>query len=349
MTAASRVTSDREAAKNQPAWMATVARYSRPDRRKSLWQIANTLLPLAGIWYLMYQSYFCSYWLMLLLAVPAAGLRVRVFIIQHDCGHRAYFASRRANDLLGFVCGVMTLTPYHFWRRAHALHHATSGNLSHRGQGDVLTLTVAEYVLRSRWGRLRYRVYRNPLFMSLLGAMFLFLVRQRFTTGLPRTWYRERRGIHATNLLLLVVLALAASTIGVVPFLVIELPVITLAAVVGMWLFYVQHQFEDAYWQPRRSWDFAKSALAGSSYYRLPSVLQWFTGNIGFHHIHHLNSRIPNYYLAACYEAEPCFRQAVTFGFWDSLKCTRVKLWDERSQRMIGFVEACDAQLVPPV
>ena len=323
----------------QPPWTATIVRHKHPDRLKSAWQIANTMLPLAALWYLMYQCYFYSYWLVLLLAVPAAGLRVRVFIIQHDCGHRAYFRSRWANDLLGFACGIMTLTPYHFWRRAHSLHHATSGNLTHRGRGDVGTLTVAEYLGRDRWGRLRYRLYRNPLIMFLLGAGFLFFIRQRFTTGVPRNWRKERRSIHLTNLMLVGALILAGSTIGIVPFVLIELPTILLGAVVGTWLFYVQHQFEDAYWQPRGSWDFAESALAGSSYYRLPPVLQWFTGNIGFHHIHHLNSRIPNYHLPACYREEPSFRQAVTFGFWESLKCTRFKLWDEQNQRMVGFAD----------
>lgn len=321
-------------------WAATVAQYKRPDRRRAWWQIINTLLPFCGMWYAMYLSYAVSYWLTLLLAVPAAGLRVRIFIIQHDCGHHSFFHSRWANDLLGFLCGVITLTPYHFWRRAHSRHHASSGNLHCRGQGDVATLTVNEYLQRSRWGRFRYRFYRHPLIMFFAGAGFLFVVRHRLTFGLPRTWRRERQSVHATNAAMLAILCLAWWKIGLLTFLLIDAPIVLLGAIIGTWLFYVQHQYEDAYWQPKESWNFTSSAMDGSSYYRLPPVLQWFTGNIGFHHIHHLNSRIPNYHLSACYSAEPSFRRGVTFGLWESLRCPSMKLWDERSQRMVNFADA---------
>jgi omega-6 fatty acid desaturase (delta-12 desaturase) len=319
---------------------ATIARFKRPDPLKSGWQIANTFLPLVVMWGLMYWSLSWSYWLTLLLAVPAAGFRVRLFIIQHDCGHQSFFRSRWANDLVGFIGGLITLTPYRYWKRSHALHHANSGSLTERGYGDVETWTVDEYLAKNRWWRLGYRVYRHPLVLFFFGAIFLFVIRHRFTMGVPRSWTRERRGIHASNLAILAVLALAWWTIGLSTFLLIEAPVVVFASVIGAWLFYVQHQFEHAYWQPRASWDFSRAALEGSSYYRLPAVLQWFTGNIGFHHIHHLNSRIPNYHLPACYAAEPSFRQAVTFGFWESLRCTRLKLWDERGQRMVSFAEA---------
>jgi acyl-lipid omega-6 desaturase (Delta-12 desaturase) len=303
--------------------------------------VANSFLPFFGVWYLMYLCTTSgAYWAALLLALPAAGFRVRIFIIQHDCGHHAFFHSRWANDLLGFVCGIITLTPYHFWKRAHARHHASSGNLDCRGQGDVGTLTVDEYLQRSRWGRLRYRLYRHPLIMFLPGASFLFFVQHRLTTGLPRTWRRERQSVHATNLGLLAVLVLAWWKIGLLTFLMIDVPVVALGAAIGSWLFYIQHQYEDAYWRPKESWDFTRSALDGSSYYHLPPILQWFTGNIGFHHIHHLNSRIPNYHLPACYAAEPAFREGPTFGLWESLRCMSLKLWDERSQRMVGFKEA---------
>jgi omega-6 fatty acid desaturase (delta-12 desaturase) len=321
-------------------WSATVARYKRPHLAKSCWQIANSLLPLAGLWYLMYLSLSWSYALTLLLAVPAAGLLVRVFIIQHDCGHHSFFRSRLANDVLGSICGVLTLTPYHYWRRTHARHHVSSGNLNHRGHGDVGLLTVDEYLGRSRWGRLRYRLYRHPLVMFLLGAPYLFFIQFRLTRGLPRAWRRERQSVHGTNLALLAVLGLAWWTVGVPAFLMIQVPIWALGAAAGCWLFYIQHQYEQAYWQPHRTWDFTRSALEGSSYYRLPRVLQWFTGNIGFHHIHHLNSRIPNYHLPACYAAEPSLREAVTLGLRDSLRCTGLKLWDERLQRMVSFAEA---------
>jgi acyl-lipid omega-6 desaturase (Delta-12 desaturase) len=317
-----------------------LAKYKLPNRWKSGWQVVNSLLPFCGIWYLMYLSISWSYWLTLLLAVPAAGFLVRIFIIQHDCGHHSFFRSRRANDLLGNACGIFTLTPYHFWKRTHARHHVSSGDLAHRGQGDIGVLTVDEYLCRSSLGRLRYRLYRNPIVMFAFGAGFLFLIRQRFTFRIPRSWNRERLSVHATNGGILAVIALAWSTIGLPTFFLIHLPIVILAAAIGSWLFFVQHQFEEAYWEPHESWEFTRSALDGSSYYRLPRVLQWFTGNIGFHHIHHFDSRIPNYNLPTCYAAEPAFQQAVTLDIWDSLKCTRLKLWDEDRQRMITFAEA---------
>jgi omega-6 fatty acid desaturase (delta-12 desaturase) len=322
------------------AWCQTIARFKQANLLKSNWQVINSLLPFCGLWYLMYLSLFWSYWLTLLLAIPAAGFLVRIFIIQHDCGHHSFFRNRLANDVLGFLCGVLTITPYHAWRRSHARHHVTSGNLSHRGHGDVGTLTVDEYLGRSVVGRVGYRLYRHPLFMFFLGASYLFMVRQRFTWGMPRTWTRERRSVHATNLAIVLVLSVAWCTLGLQTFLLIELPIIVLGAAAGSWLFFVQHQFEEAYWQPHQSWEFTRSALAGSSYYRLPRLLQWFTGNIGFHHIHHLNSRIPNYNLADCYAAEPAFREVVTLGLRDSLKCASLKLWDEERQRMVTFADA---------
>jgi omega-6 fatty acid desaturase (delta-12 desaturase) len=204
----------------------------------------------------------------------------------------------------------------------------------------VGVLTVDEYLSRSPFGRLRYRLYRNPLIMFVLGASLLFLIHQRFTFSIPRTWHRERRSVHITNLGILVMIAGGWYTIGFPTFFLIHGPIVVLAAAIGSWLFFVQHQFEDAYWQPHESWDFTRSALEGSSYYRLPPVLQWFTGNIGFHHIHHFDSRIPNYNLPACYAAEPAFQQAVTLGIRDSVKCTQMKLWDEQRQRMVTFAEA---------
>jgi acyl-lipid omega-6 desaturase (Delta-12 desaturase) len=318
-------------------WSRTVAKYKRSSLLKGCWQVANSVLPFMGLWYLMYLASLWHWWLVLPLSVPTAGFLVRIFIIQHDCGHHSFFESRWANDALGSLCGILTCTPYHFWRRTHARHHVTSGNLNHRGQGDVGTLTVKEYLARSPLGRLRYRVYRHPLFMFFLGASYLFIVQQRFTNGVPRSWRRERMSVYATNLALVAVLGIAWFTIGLPTFLLIELPVMVLAAAAGSWLFFVQHQYEDAYWQKNGTWDFTRSALEGSSYYRLPPVLQWFTGNIGFHHIHHLNCRIPNYNLAACYDAEPTLRQAVTFGLVESLKCASLKLWDEDRQRMVTF------------
>lgn len=320
-------------------WAATLAKHKHPNRWKSAWQLVNSLVPFCVMWYLMYLSTSYSYWLTLALALPTAGLLVRIFIIQHDCGHHSFLHNRRANDLLGHACGFLTLTPYYLWRRSHARHHASSGDLTHRGQGDVDILTVDEYRQRSRFGRLKYRLYRNPIVMFVFGASYLFMIRQRFTIGIPQGWRRERRSVHLTNLGLAALVGVGWYAIGLPTFLMVHLPIVILGATLGSWLFFVQHQFEDAYWQPHPSWDFARAALDGSSYYRLPRVLQWFTGNIGFHHIHHLDSRIPNYNLNACYDAEPALREAPTFGIRESFKCTALKLWDENRQRMVTFAE----------
>jgi omega-6 fatty acid desaturase (delta-12 desaturase) len=324
----------------RPAWSDSVAKYKRSNQLKSIWQIINSLLPFCGLWCLMYLSLSWSYWLTLLLAVPTAGFLVRIFIIQHDCGHHSFFQSRRANDILGGLCALFTLTPYYLWRRSHSRHHASSGDLSHRGHGDVWVMTVDEYRSSSYLGRLRYKLYRHPLLMFVLGPSVLFILLQRLTHYIPRTWHRERRSVHLTNVGILTMLGVSWFTIGIPAFLLVHLPIIMLAATIGSWLFFVQHQYEHTYWQPHASWDFARSAFEGSSYYRLPRVLQWFTGNIGFHHIHHLESRIPNYNLPTCYDDVPELRQAVTLGMRDSFKCTRLKLWDEQLQRMVTFREA---------
>jgi omega-6 fatty acid desaturase (delta-12 desaturase) len=329
-----------ETDRTAPVWRETVVKYKHPNHLKSGWQILNTLPPFFGLWYFMYLSLFQSYWITLLLAVPTAGFLVRIFTIQHDCGHRSFFRSPRANDLLGSFCGILTNTPYHHWRRTHTRHHVTSGNLSHRGHGDVGVLTVEEYLARSRWGRFRYRLHRHPLNMFFLGATFQFVFVQRFTYGTPRSWRRERRSVYLTNLGILAVLGVAWWTVGLTAFFLVHGPIMIIAAAVGSWLFFVQHQYEDAYWEPNATWNFYSSAFEGSSCYCLPRLLRWFTGNIGYHHIHHLNSRIPNYHLAACYDEQPAFRHAVTFGLWDSLQCAAMKLWDADKQRMVTFAEA---------
>jgi omega-6 fatty acid desaturase (delta-12 desaturase) len=325
---------------SDPTWHGALAHFKVPQHVKSIWQVANSLLPFCGLWYVMYLSLSWSYWLTLLIAIPTAGLLVRLFIIQHDCGHRSFFRSRRANDVLGTFCGFFTLTPYRLWRRSHSRHHATSGDLTHRGHGDVWVLTVKEYFSRSYLGQLRYRLYRHPLFLFFIGPGLLFIVEQRFTLKLPRTWQRERESVYMTNLVILAALITAWCTIGLAAFLLVQLPIVLIAASIGSWLFFVQHQYEQAYWQPHERWDFYRSAFEGSSYYRLPRVLQWFTGNIGFHHIHHLESRIPNYNLPVCYAAVPQLQQAVTLSLWDSIRCSRLKLWDEQRQRMVTFSEA---------
>jgi omega-6 fatty acid desaturase (delta-12 desaturase) len=339
---ASSMSNSTEALATRPkaAWSETVAKYKNPNLFKSWWQVLNTFVPLAAMCGLMLLTYQWSYLLTLMLAVPTAGLLLRVFVLQHDCGHHSFFKTNEANDALGFICGVITLTPYHFWRRTHARHHATSGNLGHRGHGDVLTLTVGEYLAKSPGGRRCYQIYRHPLMMFLLGASYMFMVRQRFTHGLPKSWKRERKSIYLTNIAALGVLAVATVTIGFATFMALWFPVAVIAAGAGSWLFFVQHQFEDAYWEESKDWDFTTAALDGSSYYKLPCILQWFTGNIGFHQIHHLNSRIPNYNLSACYDEEPTLRNSPTITLWQSIRCASLKLWDEENQRLITFAQA---------
>lgn len=314
--------------------------YKFPNLLKSTWQIMNSLVPFVLIWLLMFWSLSWSYGLTLLLSIPAAGFLVRIFIIQHDCGHHSFFRSRELNDFVGTLCGVLTLTPYYLWRRSHSRHHASSGNLHHRGHGDVWVLTVREYLQRSGFGRFQYRVYRHPMLLFVIGPFLQFAIRQRFTYGVPVAWRRERRSVHVTNLGIALMIGIGWWAIGLGAFTMIHLPIVAIAASVGSWLFFVQHQYEQAYWQPNAQWDSTRAAMDGSSYYRLPRILQWFTGNIGFHHIHHLESRIPNYNLPICYEQVPALQDAVTLGVWDSVKCARFKLWDEQLERMVTFGEA---------
>lgn len=331
-------------------WRTDIALYRKTSLGHSLWQVANTLIPLFVVWYLMYLSLSYSYWLTLVLAPLAAGCHVRTFIIFHDCGHGSFFKAAWANDVLGFICGILCLTPYYHWRHAHALHHATSGNLGRRVTGDVmpmswskyvdtngsiLTLTVKEYLQLSTWERAVYRVYRQPFVLFVLVPTFLFVVLHRFASA--DGGKKERYSVIGTNLALLAVSLLLIANIGIVPFLLVEVPIVILTTTIAVWLFYVQHQFEETYWEPKSHWDFVSAALQGSSYYKLPQVLQWFTGNIGFHHIHHLSPRIPNYYLQKCHEASQLFQQTRAITIWASGKTIFANLWDEEQRKMVGF------------
>jgi omega-6 fatty acid desaturase (delta-12 desaturase) len=318
------------------SWRRLVERYQQPSTRAAVTQLLTTFGPLVLAFALMYWALDVHYGLVLLLAVPTAGLLVRAFIVMHDCGHGSFFKSRRWNDIVGFITGVITLTPYVNWRREHAIHHATSGNLDRRGFGDITTLTVREYLARSRWGRLAYRIYRNPLVLLGMGPLWL-IVKHRFPR-LDRTFGRkERRNVLATDAVL-VGLALVAALFGVLDeAALLYLPAILLAGTAGVWLFYVQHQFEDAYWRPAGEWQYEVAALQGSTYLKLPRVLQWFTGNIGLHHVHHLSPRIPNYRLEACHKAHPAFQQVPTITFWQGIQAVWLKLWDEDNGRMVGF------------
>lgn len=318
-------------------WTTLVARYHTPSTWRSTWQVITTFVPFFLLWYVMVLSLEYSYWLTLALAVPAAGLLVRIFIIQHDCGHGSFFKSRTANDYLGSACGVLTLTPYYYWRRSHAIHHASAGNLEQRGVGDVYTMTVNEYLGQSRWGRLKYRLYRHPLIMFGVAPALLFFILYRFPQYNGKSWKKERASVWWTNLALALVVVGLSFAIGLKAFLLVYVPVTLLAATLGTWMFFVQHQFEDTYWAGKGEWDYTMAALQGSSYYKLPKVLQWFTGNIGFHHIHHLSPRIPNYLLEKCHEENPVFQQVVVLTLWTSFKTIFLSLWDEEQGRLISF------------
>jgi omega-6 fatty acid desaturase (delta-12 desaturase) len=314
-----------------------LARYRAPSVARSMTELAITAVPLVAVWILMWATLSIGYWLCLLLAIPAAGLLVRLFMIQHDCGHGAFFRHRLANDWVGRVIGVLTLTPYDFWRTTHAIHHSTSGNLDRRGTGDIDTLTVHEYLARSRWGRLRYRVYRHPLIMFGLGPAYLFLIQHRVPVGLMRQGWWPWLSAMATNLAIAVLAATMMWLVGVGPFLLVHLPITLFAASIGVWLFYVQHQFENTRWADDGAWNLHEVALHGSSYYELPAVLRWFTANIGMHHIHHLCSRIPYYRLPLVLRHHPDLGDIGRLTLAKSLGCVRLALWDENQQRLVSF------------
>lgn len=318
-----------------PAWKAVVAKFEKPSLPRALWQIVNTFGPYALLWYLMYRSLAVSWWLVVPLAILAAGFLVRIFIIFHDCGHGSYFKSRRANNIVGFISGILTFTPYLHWRWEHNIHHASSGHLDKRGTGDIWTLTVEEYLQASRGKRFAYRLARNPFILFLLAPLFLFLVRQRFPS--PKANKRERHSVYWMNLAIFAMAVSMSSIFGLKAYLIIQLIVIAVAGGAGVWLFYVQHQFEGVYWARGEEWDFTQAALQGSSFYRLPRIMQWFSGNIGFHHIHHLSSRIPNYNLERCHKADPIFQQVKPITLLASFKSFTFRFWDEQRRMLVGY------------
>ena len=323
--------------------MQILAAYRKPSHLRSMLEIAITFGAFVGLWALAWTAYYFGWWwLSLLLAVPAAGFLVRLFMIQHDCGHGAFFRQRLANDLIGRVIGVLTLTPYDFWRRTHALHHASSGNLDHRGLGDVDTLTVDEYLARSLWGRLCYRFYRHPLVMFGIGPAYLFVLKHRLPVGLFGDGWAPWVSTMATNFASSVVFAVLTWLIGIGPILLIHVPITLIAGSIGVWLFYVQHQFDPTFWARNTEWRFQEAALYGSSYYDLPAVLRWFTANIGVHHVHHLCSRIPYYRLPTTLRDHPELRSISRLTMVQSLRCVRLVLWDEDRRRLISFREMSD-------
>jgi omega-6 fatty acid desaturase (delta-12 desaturase) len=316
-------------------WRNIVARYQGSDISRSIVQMLTTLVPLAAMLYVMYLSLALPYWTTLLLALPAAGLLVRTFIIMHDCAHGSFFSSRRANEIVGWITGVLTLTAFSAWRHSHALHHASSGDLDRRGHGDVDTITVTEYLALSRRARFKYRLFRNPFVLFGIGPIF-FMIDNRIPRGLSLK-DKEVRSVWWTNLAIAALTVASIAWIGWRPVLFTYFPAMYIAAAAGIWLFYVQHQFEDAYWKDHGEWDYATSAIRGSSYFKLPAVLQWFTGNIGLHHVHHLGPRIPNYKLERCHTENPLFHEVTVITLRQSLRTMRLALWDEERQRLVGY------------
>lgn len=323
----------------EDAWMSVISRYNHPDQRKSWFQfISAVIFYLLGVT-LMILSLNWGYWISLLIAVPVAGLLIRIFIIFHDCGHGSYFKSPLLRKIAGFITGILTFTPYMTWSVNHQIHHKTAGNLDKRGVGDVWTMTVKEYLGSSAWNKLKYRVYRHPFAMFGVGALLGFVILSRFTHKdmVPS----QRMGVYITNAGLLAIATGMSLLIGFKSFLMIQLPVIYLAGIMGIWLFYVQHQFDPSYWAHSDSWDYKKVALEGSSFYRLPGFFRWLTGNIGYHHVHHLSPLIPNYNLKRCHDENKnkIFSDIHPLTFRHSLHSLGFRLWDEDRGRMVSFRE----------
>ena len=317
------------------AWREIVLEYQKPSTLRALWQLTNTLGPLALLWYLMHLTVEISWWLTLPLAVLAGAFLVRVFIIFHDCGHGSYFKSTAANNVVGFITGLLTFTPYYEWRWAHAIHHASAGHLDKRGTGDVWTITVQEYLESSRWKRLAYRLARNPFILFVVAPVVVLLIEQRFPTRGASP--RERHSVHWMNLAILVTGAGLTAAFGLKNYLLIQLCAMAVAGSAGFWLFYIQHQFEGVYWERGADWDYTAAALQGSSYYKLPKILQWFSGNIGYHHIHHLSARIPNYHLERCHRAHLIFQSVKPVTLLSSLRSLSFRFWDEKERKLVGY------------
>jgi omega-6 fatty acid desaturase (delta-12 desaturase) len=320
-------------------WLTIVAAYRHPDISRSVYEIAISAIPFVVFWIAAYLALDVGYWLTLLLAIPAAGFVLRLFLIQHDCGHLAFFKTRAANDWVGRVLGVFTMTPYEVWRRSHATHHATSGNLDKRGIGDIDTLTVREFLAMTKWQQLRYRLYRHPLVMFGIGPAYIFFLHQRLPFGHMREGWRPWLSAMGTNLSMAVLFGAVIYVIGWKAFVMVHVPIVLIAATAGIWMFYVQHQFEDTYWAHSPEWSHQTAALLGSSYYELPKVLQWFTANIGIHHVHHLYSRIPYYRLPEVLRDHPELASVRHIKFLDGFKECVLKLWDEEKKKLVPYSE----------
>ena len=324
--------------RKRPQWATDLEPYARPRLGLSLLDVATSVVPYLALTVLMYALLDVSYWLVLAVGVLAAGFLLRTFIVFHDCTHGSFLPSRRANRWFGILCGLLVLQAFENWRADHWAHHGSAGDLDRRGQGDVPTLTLSEYRARSWRGRLGYRLFRNPLVMFGIGPVYSLVV-------MPRFWGRQagraqRRSVIGTNVAVVIAITAMCLLVGWQEFLLVQGPSILLAGTAGVWLFYVQHQFEDVYWENTDDWTYADAALRGSSYLKLPKVLQFFTGNIGLHHVHHLNARIPNYMLQSAHDDNPIFHDVPVLTFWDGIRATRLKVIDDSSGRLLTWREA---------
>jgi omega-6 fatty acid desaturase (delta-12 desaturase) len=321
-------------------WVKLLAAYRTPHHGRSVWEILVSVGPLLGLWAVAVWALAISPWLTLALSIANGAFLVRVFMVQHDCGHGAFFRSRRANDRVGRCLGVLTFTPYDVWRRKHAIHHGTAGNLDARGTGDIPTLTVAEYRAMPVMGRALYRLYRHPLFLFGVAPAYVFLIQNRLPFGLLRAGRRYWISALGTDAVIAALLGAVLYLGGPAPLLLAVLPTLLTGATIGMWLFYIQHQFEETRWDHPPDWQLHEAALHGSSHYDLPPVLRWFTANIGIHHVHHLYAGIPFYRLPEVLRDHPELAETQRMTLRDSLKCARLHLWDETGKRLLSFAAA---------
>jgi acyl-lipid omega-6 desaturase (Delta-12 desaturase) len=326
---------------NEELLRSNIAEFQRPSRARSIWQLVNTLVPYTALWVMAYFAFQYSFWLILPFTLLASGFLVRIFIIFHDCGHQSFFRSRKANNFWGAITGLLTLTPYHFWTANHARHHDTSGNLDKRGFGDVWTMTVDEYMKSPFGTRLKYRLYRNPFIMFLLGPVLIVLVSNRLTKSAENS--KERNSVYLNNISILLMVISLSLIMGFKAYIVIQALVLLVGLIGGVWLFYVQHQFEGVYWAREGEWDFIAASLMGGSFYKLPKILNWFSGSIGYHHVHHLMTGIPNYNLAKCHEEIPAIGAIKPTGIRTSLKSLSYRLWDEGQAKLVSFRKARQA------